>query len=240
MLNIIIPMAGEGSRFKNAGYNIPKYEIEVKDKPIFDWSLSTFKNLFNNSHFRFISRVNTKEFINRRCEVLGIKNYSIVELESKTSGQAETVFLGTSDLQEKNPLLIFNIDTHINSENLNLEFMKSDLDGWLQLFKAPGNHWSFAKVGTHGEVLDVEEKQRISDFASTGMYYFSSKQGFYEIYNDYKNNLILNYKETYIAPMYKYMIQNKMKIGSSLIEFEKVIPLGTPQEVKMFNENFVL
>lgn len=239
-MKILITMAGAGSRFQKIGITKPKYEIVANGKTLFEWSLAGLSSFFKTSEFVFISRLNTSSFIEKKAAELGIQNFKIMEIDHLTSGQAETVYQALLKYPDESAILVFNIDTYlkISSAELN-EASFGNLDGWLQLFNAPGEHWSFAKLNEKGEVVEVTEKKRISPHASTGLYYFKSSTYFKSIFEKYSDEVKAQFKETYIAPFYQYLLKENKKVGQHTIEFEKVIPLGTPDEVKVFDSSFL-
>lgn len=232
-MNIVITMGGLGSRFRKAGYNIPKYEIMVSNRTLFEWSMLSLKNFFDEK-FIFCVRQddNAVDFITEKCKELGIKG-QIVELNNVTRGQAETVLFARCFWKSEDELFIYNIDTYIESDELKKERIHGD--GFIPCFYSTGDHWSFVKLDVDGRVLEVKEKERISDNCSIGAYYFSSAKLYENIYCEYYGNGVrLEHGEEYIAPMYNLMIKNKYNVYIQSIESEKVHVLGTPEELEFF------
>ena len=234
-MKIIITMAGMGSRFREAGYTVPKHEIVIKNKTLFEWSLLSLIDFFDEE-FIFITRKEAYnlEFIEKICNKLDIKKYKIKELDYLTDGQASTAFLCDDLISEDERVLIYNIDTYVKEYSI----LKSDLkkyDGFIPVFKAEGEKWSFIKIDENNKVIDVVEKIRISDLASIGFYYFKSWKDYKEIYLKNKEEIKKNFKEVYIAPMYRYLLQNKKEIGYIILNEEDVHILGTPEDLKKFN-----
>ena len=234
-MKIIITMAGMGSRFKEAGYTVPKHEIVIKNKTLFEWSLLSLIDFFDEE-FIFITRKGTYnlEFIEKICNKLEIKKYKIKELDYLTDGQASTAFLCDSLISEDESVLIYNIDTYVKEYSI----LKSDLknyDGFIPVFKAQGEKWSFIKIDKNNKVIDVVEKIRISDLASIGLYYFKNWKDYKKIYLKYKEEIKKDFKEVYIAPMYRYLLQNKKEIGYVVLNSKDVHILGTPEDLKNFN-----
>ena len=229
---IIITMAGLGTRFRNAGYNCPKYMIEAKGKTLFEWSLDSLKDY--NSHvskYIFVVRAedNAGEFIREKSSNYDIHEIDIIELDHMTDGQATTCMLAIPHCKNDEAILIYNIDTYIEPYEMKYEAISGD--GHIPCFKAEGDHWSFVKVDTSGKVVEVREKVRISDNCSLGAYYFSSAGLYKDIYEEfYSMNSSRN--EKYIAPMYNFMIEKGLNVTMSLINPEKVHVLGTPEELK--------
>ena len=235
---VVIAMAGEGKRFIDYGFNKPKFKLIAKGKPLFDWALSSLRCFYEGTIFVFVSMKGFNDFISQRCEALGINSFRVVTLDARTDGQATTVMKGIQSLDRTKPLLIYNIDTYIKPDVLHTRDIKQGYDGWLLLFPAPGTHWSFAKLNKEGRVIDVSEKNRISQFASTGLYYFKSTCLFKDAYLSMANAIKERYGEVYVAPLYNALIENKKIIGSKIIDFEDVISLGTPDEVLRFDLKF--
>ena len=215
------------------------FNTQNNNKTLFEWALMSLSVFFSSENFIFVARQGTKEFICERAKHLGIKKYCVLEIDHSTAGQAETALIALNTLTDDESFLIFNIDTHlnINKDELTYDLMQP-FDGWLQTFKAPGDHWSFVKLNSSGEVTQVTEKNRISEYASTGLYYFKSSELFKKLCTDYRQVIIDQYKEFYVAPLYQYLLQSGGKVGQNCIDFNKVIPLGTPREVSLFDTSF--
>lgn len=232
-MNIVITMAGLGSRFAEAGYEKPKFMIEAKGKTLFEWSLESLRSFFSfENNFVFVTRseLHARPFILEKCDKLGLKNVTIVELDAATDGQATTAFLGIAHCDVNSELLIYNIDTYIEPGQINRSILKGD--GSIPCFHADGTHWSFVRE-EGGKVVEVVEKQRISDNCSLGVYYFKSCRIFNDFYSRFVKNDQSN-REKYIAPMYQYMIDEGLTVTYSLIEPNKVHVLGTPEELQSF------
>ncbi|WEK83003.1 MAG: glycosyltransferase family 2 protein [Mycoplasma sp.] len=233
-MKIIITAAGLGSRFKEIGIKEEKYEIVVRNKPIFYWSLNSLKNLFNED-FIFIFHKDTyrKEFVEKQLKDLGISKWKLILIDKRTDGQATTALLADSLINEKDDVLIFNIDTYINPDEISLSTFNKD--GIIVTTKAKGEHWSFAKTNKNNRVIEVSEKVRISENASVGMYYFKEWRLFKEAYKNSKEEVIKKYKEFYICPMYQYLIDNDYEVFIHNIKLSSLVCLGTPKEVSEFD-----
>lgn len=160
MLNIIITMAGEGSRFKKAGYTQPKFMIPAKGRTLFEWSVISLSDFIGQDtawHFVIRESDETRDFIEEQCEKQGIGYFTVTAVDRLTSGQAETAYLVTETLPSEDEVLIYNIDTYINPDYVKRSAIKGD--GCLYTFKAPGEHWSFARTDQKGRVVEVTEKK---------------------------------------------------------------------------------
>ncbi|EAL3889100.1 capsular biosynthesis protein [Campylobacter lari] len=233
-MTIVFPMAGLSSRFAKAGYKLPKYMLKLQKESVFYNVVFGFKKYFDSCNFLFIYRniCNTREFIENECQKLGINTKICIELQNETLGQAHTVMLGLekANIQDKEEILIFNIDTfRINF--IFPEFIKNNkIDGYLEVFEADGEQWSFILPGENNRVLMTTEKDRISNLCSSGLYYFRKTKDFKEVFRYIKNNNLLVKNEFYIAPMYNYLISQNKDIRYNRIDINDIIFCGTPQE----------
>lgn len=231
----IITMAGLGSRFRKAGYNVPKFMIEAKGKTLFEWSIESLNDFREDAKFLFIVRKEdcADDFIKDKCLDMGIKDFKIIELDHLTSGQAETAKLAVDQCEEDDEIMVYNIDTYINPDY----FKRDDIsgEGCIPCFNAPGEHWSFVKLGESGKAVDVREKVKISDNASVGAYYFKSAKEYKRIYETYyAGEENLEKGERYIAPMYNQLIKEGKDVRITNIPYEAVKCLGTPEELETF------
>ncbi len=233
-MNIIITMGGLGSRFQKAGYKVPKYQIVVKNKTLFEWSMLSLSD-FLREKFIFLVRKadNSRSFIEAECNKIGIEHFEIVELEYLTRGQAETAKVAIPYCEKSTGIFIYNIDTYVEPFQMSKE--KIIGDGFIPCFKASGDHWSFVKLAVNGDAVEVREKTRISDNCSIGAYYFRTAELYEYIYQElYVKEDYLEHGEQYIAPMYNWMIQHNMIVRIQDIDSKYVHVLGTPEEVEIF------
>lgn len=237
-IECVITMGGLGSRFRKAGYTVPKFMIEANGKTLFEWSMISLEGFKADiAQYVFIAMADkendVEKFIKEKCAALKIQNYKIILLDYLTDGQATTALLASKYWNENNALLIYNIDTYVESGEMNTAQLKGD--GFIPCFKAEGDHWSFVRLDQNGAVCEIKEKQRISDNCTLGAYYFKSC-GLYrwlyeEFYSDEKN--CVN-GEKYVAPLYNYLLSNGGEIFIADIPAEKVHVLGTPEELEEF------
>ncbi|HEY8024166.1 MAG TPA: glycosyltransferase family 2 protein [Burkholderiaceae bacterium] len=237
----VITMAGMGSRFRKAGFDLPKYMIETCGKSLFEWSLTGLLDLKRNGdRFVFIARAedNARDFIGVRCAAMGIENFQVVEIDAPTDGQATTATLALATIPADQPMAIFNIDTGLVPGALR----RADAtgEGWIPCFRAPGEGWSFCRADAGGRVLEVREKSRISEFATIGFYWFSSAALFGNSYANYYAVAGREEKgERYVAPLYNEIILAGGLVTLSEVAMSAVIPLGTPEEVRQFESGRV-
>ena len=127
-------MAGLSSRFFNAGFDKPKYMLDLGGVSVFSKAVLSFEHYFNEEKFVFIIRniYNTSRFVINEITKLGIEHYKIITLDHETNGQAETVFLATQKLESDEPIIIFNIDTF--RKNYRKPEFIGECDGYLEVF----------------------------------------------------------------------------------------------------------
>ena len=233
-MTIIIPMAGLSSRFTKAGYVLPKYMLYIKNRSLFNLAVSSFEKYFDSCRFVFVARdvFDTKTFIEKECELMGIKDFEVVILPAPTKGQAETVLKGIKEasVAKDEPILIFNIDTFRPGFTFPQEM--DDWDGYLEVFVGSGKNWSYARTESDTSTLVVEtaEKREISKYCSTGLYYFKSSEMFLNAYVENQDKPITGVAELYVAPLYNYMIAKSLKIHIHVIDRQDVIFSGVPSE----------
>lgn len=223
-------MAGLSSRFFKAGYEVPKYQLNLCGKTVFARSLESFRTYFETDLFVIILRdvYNSKEFVENEMQKLGIKKYQLQILDKETEGQAETVYLGVKDIDKDDELYIFNIDT-FRYNFVKPTFAKS-CDGYLEVFKGSGEHWSFIGVNEENNVIRTTEKERISDLCSDGLYYFNKLSVFKSLFQKIKADGLYIKGELYIAPMYNLLLNEGADIRYDLIESSQIDFCGTPNE----------
>lgn len=237
-LNVVIAMAGRGSRFYEAGYAVPKYEIMAHDRTLFEWSMLSLKNfLTSDSRVIFVCLEENKssEFVLNQTKALGLTDVHIIELKELTDGQATSAYLSRELWTPERPLLIYNIDTYVKPHAIKPGDIRPGSDGWVPCFQVPGDHWSFVKLGDDGWAVDLAEKQRISDHASIGLYWFSRADRYVELYDRFfsdPKNLVRG--EKYIAPLYRQLLAEGGKVSLSDLPLEDVHVLGTPVELDRF------
>jgi len=229
-------MAGKSSRFFNEGYDMPKYMLPLNgNSNVFKESIKSFKNYFKTDFFLFITRSDfeAKDFVEKECNLLGIKNFEIVILDNDTRGQADTVNIGLQKTKynKDEEIYIFNIDSiRVNFTKPTSTFL-TDSEGYLEVFEGEGDHWSFIEVDKNNLVKRTTEKIRISNLCSNGLYYFSSVSLFNQTFNNIELDNI--YNELFIAPMYNHIIKLNKIVKYRLLDKTQTLFSGTPNEYKL-------
>ena len=237
-MQIVITMAGLGSRFKKAGYTVPKYEITVHGKSLFEWSMESLKGYHSpdNDYFFIVRRQDdARSFIlGQWAKITGNSDKArVIELDEPTDGQATTAMLAAPYWKKDEPLLIYNIDTYVEAGCMKSEDISGD--GFIPCFNAPGDHWSFVALDGSGNATLVREKERISDNCTLGAYYFSSCGLYEQMYGEYyTDDTNMEKGEKYVAPLYNYMISKGLTVRICLVDAKAVHVLGTPEELDVF------
>lgn len=239
-MTIVITMAGLGSRFRKAGYTVPKYMIEAHGKTLFEWSmesLSGFDLEKNTCIFIVRKEDDASAFIHNTCKKLGIADVKVIELDYLTDGQATTAMLASKEWDKNDSLMIYNIDTYVEAGEMNAAQIAGD--GFIPCFHAEGDHWSFARLDESGKVTEVREKTRISDNCTLGAYYFKTCALYETLYNEYySSDEKLEKGEKYVAPLYNYLIGKGGDVRISIVDYDRVHVLGTPEELDYFKEHY--
>jgi NDP-sugar pyrophosphorylase family protein len=236
-MNIVIPMAGMGSRFSQEGYDKPKPFIDVDGIPMIMRVLDNLK--VDNASYFLIAR---KEHLDKEPslvkEIENKYNVTFIPIDKLTEGTACTVLYARRFIDNDKPLLIANSDQLVDFDiNIYIDdCISRKLDGSILSFidDELNPKWSFAKLDQEGLVCEVKEKEPISKFATVGIYYFSNGQSFVGgaidmiINNDRVNN------EFYTCPVYNYLILQKLRIGIFNILPIQMHGIGTPDDLNTY------
>ena len=232
-MKILIPMAGEGSRFAKEGFTFPKPLIDVAGKPMIQ---RVVENLDFDCEYIFLVR---KEHIQKYSGLLHtldrITNgrFSYVEVDRLTEGAACTALLA-KELITDDDLLIANSDQIIEYEPANFMTLKNltDVDSIVWTFNAVHPKWSFVKTNSRGFVNEVAEKKPISNIATCGIYWYRNGLDFVNYAEQMIDKDIRVNNEFYIAPVYNELIQD----GKTLIPYyvHKMWGIGTPEDLRFY------
>ena len=238
---IVIPMAGEGKRFKDDGILEPKYMIKIKDKTLFEWSVDSLPiNISKKIIFVCLEehekKFNVSEFIKKIMnQKYPNSKYEVIYVKQTTGGQVETVLHAKHLIRPESSLIIYNIDTYFVSTRLKTKIItlkNKNIDGLLGCFKSNNENLSFIKLNEKGFVEEVKEKEKISDYASTGLYMFTKAKQFFEAGENMIKNKIKIKNEYYVSEIYNMLLKSNAKFEIDLVD--EFSPLGTPDELKKF------
>jgi NDP-sugar pyrophosphorylase family protein len=234
---VVMPMAGRGSRFSNEGYAIPKPLIEVLGVPMFVQALKSiegvpFSKLVLICLEEHEKAYNISGLIKHH---LGHLNVHLICIPDITEGQLCTVMEAKEEFKDDS-LLVIASDSYIQG-NLQSDLENlTDADGIISVIDLPGESWSFARTDDSGKVVQVAEKERISDHASTGIYYFKDGNEFISIGTEMKAKDERVRGEFYIIPVYQKMIAGGKLIRIS--EANQMWDMGTPENLQKFVNHF--
>lgn len=236
MINIVIPMAGRGSRFEEKGYTFPKPLIEIRRRPMIEVVVDNLRPsedhrfifICQQSHFDRYALNDTLGNISPGCE--------IVTIDGVTEGAACTVLLGAGHYASDDELLIANSDQYVDFEIERFldHARKNDLDGDILTFPATHPKWSFAKTDENERVVEVAEKRPISDQATVGIYYYRRGTDFVDAAEQMIRKDVRTNGEFYVCPVYNEMILMNKQIGVYQIEPTQMYGLGTPEDFERF------
>jgi dTDP-glucose pyrophosphorylase len=238
MLNIVIPMAGAGSRFAAKGYVDPKPLIKVNGVPMIRVVIQNLKPA-EPHRFIFICQQSHLEAYALKSKLEEwAPGCAVVTVNGLTEGAACTVLAARDLINTDSPLMIANSDQYVDVDiNRYLGHMQEEnLDGLIMTMKASDPKWSFVGLDGHRLVTEVVEKVVISDEATVGVYNFRSGREFVGAADDMiAQNLRVN-NEFYVAPAYNQLIQKGHKIGIYNVgmEADGMYGLGIPADLDLF------
>jgi HAD superfamily hydrolase (TIGR01509 family) len=234
-LNVLIPMAGAGSRFEQAGYTFPKPLIEVKGKPMIQ---VVIENLNIDANYIYLVQKSHREKYNLDTLLnLITPGCKIVEVNGVTEGSAVTTLLAKEYINNDSPLLMANSDQFVewDSNEFMYKMQETGADGGILTFTATHPKWSFAKVDEYGHVIEVAEKNPISDIATVGIYYWAKGSDYVNSAEQMISKNIRTNNEFYICPTFNEAIANGKHI--KIFHIDKMWGLGTPEDLRYFIEN---
>ena len=235
-MNVLIPMAGAGSRFAQVGYSFPKPLIEVNGKPMIQVVL---ENLNIEANYTFVVRKeHYDKYSLQYLLTLIAPGCNIVQVDELTEGSACTTMLAKEFINNDDPLLLANSDQFMewNSNESLYAFNADGIDGGILTFKATHPKWSYAKVGADGFVSEVAEKKPISDDATVGVYYWKKGSDYVKYTEQMIEKDIRTNGEFYICPVFNEAIADGKKVR--IKEIERMWGIGTPEDLKYFLENY--
>jgi len=235
-LTVLIPMAGAGSRFQQAGYTFPKPLIDVKGKPMIQVVVD---NLNIKANYVYVVQKEHREKYNLDTLLnLITPNCKIVEVDGITEGAACTALLAKEYINNDRPLFFANSDQFVewDSNEFLYKMNETNADGGIVTFKATHPKWSFAKIDEQGLVTEVAEKNPISDIATAGYYYWKHGSDFVKYAEEMIEKDIRVNNEFYVCPVFNQAIEDNKEIRT--FDVIKMWGLGTPEDLKFYLENY--
>ena len=231
-MNVLIPMAGAGSRFEQAGYTFPKPLIDVNGKPMIQRVVeninidATHIFIVQKSHYEKYSLQHTLNLISPGCK--------IVRVDGVTEGAACTTLLAKEYINNDNPLVLANSDQYVDWDSSQYMYscMTDDIDGSILTFNSTHPKWSYAKTNDQGFVIEVAEKKPISENATVGIYFWKKGKDYVKCAESMIEKNIRVNNEFYVCPVYNEAILKHAKIKT--FHIEKMWGLGTPEDLDTF------
>lgn len=234
-VNIVVPCAGLGSRFANAGYTFPKPLIDVNGKPMIQ---VVVENLNISGRFIFIVQESHYEKYNLKYLLNAVApGCAIVRTEGVTEGAACSILLAREHINNDNPLIIANSDQYLEWDPRQFLYTctSGGIDGCISTFDNSHPKFSYARVDENGYVTDVAEKKVISPHATTGIYYWAKGSDFVKYADQMITKDIRTSGEFYTCPVFNEAIQDGKKI--KIVPAREFWCLGTPEDLAAYFRN---
>src|SRR5262249_26910390 len=232
-MKIIVPMAGRGSRLANGNSGIPKTPLPVSGRPMIEWAMLSCEGLeYSKVIFVALAEHEERFGLSKILKSLLPGKVEFLWLDEVTEGQLCTVMAARSEIDSDEGVLIASCDTYVVSDlGADIRRQSPWTRGVISVADLPGDRWSFARVDQSGSVVEVAEKTRISDHASTGLYYFANGREFIH----FADQIILNGERTrgeyYVIPVYQKYIDAGHSIGISIAR--ESWDMGTPEAIEL-------
>ncbi|MCB1316778.1 MAG: glycosyltransferase family 2 protein [Leptospiraceae bacterium] len=237
-VNIVIPMAGRGSRFQQAGYDTPKPLIPIHGVPMIQL---VCRNIAPRKEHKFIFLCLEEHLRSYNLEAK-LNEYApgcdIIPVGTVTEGAACTVLLARDLIDNDCPLMIANSDQYVDLQIEDyLSAMEAErADGFIMTMWADHPKWSYVGFDDAGRVNRVVEKEVISNEATVGIYNFARGADFVRSADQMIAKEIRVNNEFYVAPVYNEMISSGARIGYYNIGRvgDGMYGLGTPDDLNDF------
>jgi len=233
--NILIPMAGRGSRFEEQGYTDKKPFIDVNGKPMIHRVIENLGMEFDKEYM-FIMICLQEDFdkydFTEFEKVIGHNSYDVVILDDVTEGAAQTILQAKDLIDDDTPLMTMNSDQLVDWDIERLFEMCEQFDGVIPCFYGEGNAWSYARTLDNGYVQEVAEKKQISKYATAGYYYWKKGSDFVKYAEQMIEQNSRTNGEFYVAPVYNWAIKDGKKIGIGMVD--EIYELGTPEYLEEY------
>ena len=234
-MTVIVTMAGAGSRFRNQGYEVPKHMIRARGKTLFEWSLESLREFFSQ-HFIFACLAeHDSVWIKTKAMALGVASATVAPRAALSAGQSQTAYDVLDHANADEAAWIYNIDTYIE-HGLSPSDMAGH-QGCVHVFESQNPGMSFVRYDEAGRVVELAEKKVISNWATVGVYGFSSAGLYRKLYEQayHAGGVKEVGGERYVAPMYQLLLAAGQSVGAPRLDRSAVHILGTPQEVLEFD-----
>ena len=235
--NIVVPMAGRGSRFTEQGYTDSKPFIDVNGKPMIQRVIENLGIEFDKNYM-FVLVCLQEDFdkydFHQFKDIIGHDSYDVVILDDVTEGAAQTILQAKDLINDDTPLLTLNTDQMIDYNPEKMWGIAEQFDGYIPCFLGNSEDWSYARTLDNGYVQEVAEKKVISNNATAGYYYWKKGSDFVKYAEQMiKENSRTN-GEFYVAPVYNWAILDGKKVGIGMVD--EIYELGTQEYLERYLE----
>lgn len=238
MLNIVVPMAGAGSRFVAAGYVDPKPLVRVHGVPMIRLVIENLRPRLEHRFIFLCQDAHLRKYDLAAMLQCWAPGSEVIPLQGLTEGAACTVLCAKSLIDNDTELMIANSDQYVDTDiNQYLNAMRArSLDAQIMTMKAKDPKWSFIKMSKDGYVNAVVEKVVVSDEATTGIYNFKLGRDFVRAAETMVREGLRVNGEFYVAPTYNQLIAQGCKVGHYNVgsEGHGMYGLGTPVDLDRF------
>lgn len=236
MLNIVIPMAGKGSRFQEAGYAFPKPLIDINGKTMIEVVVNNLRPKVDHRFIFICQREHNEKYdLHNVLKTATNNRYEMVQLHGVTEGAACTVLTAMQYINNNDDLLIANSDQFVDYDiNDFIKRGRAKGNGLILTFKSSHPKWSYALTDKSGKVMEVAEKRVISDKATVGIYYYKEGKDFVDAAQAMIHKNIRHNNEFYVCPVYNELILADSAIYTKDIPMSKMHGLGTPEDLNAF------
>ena len=229
--NVIIPMAGAGSRFKASGYALPKPFIEFNGKMMIEHVLASFSTI--QAHIILVLQ---EKFLEEQKEQLSKlrQHYEIdfVTVPKLTMGAAITALAAHKKINPNLDIIFADSDNIFQPKDVDsflTDIRKRNLAGAMLTFSSDKPCFSYAKVDSEGRLIETKEKEVISNHAIAGMYYFKTLEEFKDAVIDMVIEADLSKGEFYMSNVFNHLKKFNPRIG--VYDIEHFDCVGTPEQL---------
>ena len=236
-LNVVIPAAGEGKRFKDAGYVDPKPFIKLPNGKRMITNVVDNLNVGGCQLHQILRRDHLNDWGN--CTDLRLAHS--VFIDKLTRGTAETCLLISSEIDNNKPLIIANSDQLLEWDPVSFYYFcqNTNLDGVVTVFNCLDRNpkWSYCKLDDNRTVTELVEKEAVSDLACCGVWFWKRGSDFCKYAREMIASGITVKGEFYISTVYNYAIADHKRVGTFVVD--KMTGLGTPEDLEKYKEQLV-
>lgn len=233
-MRVIVPLASRDQEFERAGYDRPRPLVKIGGLRMVEWATSCLEGLVDEESYVFPilrEHVNQHNLDDKLREIYG-SDIQIVILENMVEGPAQTVLEAREFINDEELIILFGDQHLVGSFDEQIE--KTEADGLIPVMQSTESRWGYAETDDEGTVKKVAEKEVISSNAIPGFHYFKNGSDYLTGARRMINKDIRTHKIFKLSPVYNELIQ--MGRDVQVVPVEEMRPLGTPDDVKRFEQ----